>query len=114
MTFSAQIPSTNRSAWSSVDVTPTGVALGAEVSGVDLRDLDDAAFGRLMQAWHQHSVVLVPEVPARATRHIPSSSRLAQASKDDSPDLPRIKLPRATLHARFASCHIIDSCFSGS
>jgi taurine dioxygenase len=59
MTFSAQIPSTNRTAWSSVDVTPTGAALGAEVSGVDLRDLDDAAFRRLMQVWHQYSVVLV-------------------------------------------------------
>jgi alpha-ketoglutarate-dependent taurine dioxygenase len=58
MTFSAQVPS-RRSASSSVDVIPTGAALGAEVSGVDLRDLDDAAFGRLMQVWHQYSVVLV-------------------------------------------------------
>jgi alpha-ketoglutarate-dependent taurine dioxygenase len=35
------------------DVIPTGAALGAEVRGVDLGDLDDATFGRLMQAWHQ-------------------------------------------------------------
>jgi taurine dioxygenase len=41
------------------DVIPTGSALGAEVRGVDLGDLDDATFERLMQAWHQHSVVLV-------------------------------------------------------
>jgi taurine dioxygenase len=41
------------------DVIPTGAALGAEVRGVDLGDFDDATFGRLMQAWHQHSVVLV-------------------------------------------------------
>jgi taurine dioxygenase len=40
-------------------VIPTGAALGAEVRGIDLGDLDDATFGRLMQAWHQHSVVLV-------------------------------------------------------
>ena len=29
------------------------------MTGVDLRDLDDAAFARVMQAWHDHSVVLV-------------------------------------------------------
>jgi taurine dioxygenase len=42
-----------------LDVIPTGAALGAEVRGVDLGDLDDATFGLLVQAWHQHSVVLV-------------------------------------------------------
>src|SRR5262249_55677182 len=36
-----------------------GRALGAEVTGLDLRSLDDAAFARLVQAWHQHSVLLV-------------------------------------------------------
>jgi taurine dioxygenase len=59
MTMSTQSKSARRVARSADDVTPTGAALGAEVRGVDLRDLDDAAFGRLMQAWHQHSVVLV-------------------------------------------------------
>jgi hypothetical protein len=33
-----------------LDVIPTGAALAAEIRGVDLRDLDDAAFGCLMQA----------------------------------------------------------------
>src|SRR5712671_3316675 len=42
-----------------IDVISTGAALGAEVRGIDLRGLDDAAFGRLMQAWHQHSALLV-------------------------------------------------------
>jgi taurine dioxygenase len=44
---------------SAVDVIPTGAALGAEIRGVDLRDLDDVAFMHMMQAWHDHSVVLV-------------------------------------------------------
>src|SRR5437879_3734297 len=59
MTISTQMTSARRVATSAADVIPTGAALGAEVRGVDLRDLDDAAFARLMQAWHQHSVVLV-------------------------------------------------------
>ena len=42
-----------------IDVIPTGAALGAMVSGVDLRDLDEAAFARIMQAWHDYSVLLV-------------------------------------------------------
>jgi taurine dioxygenase len=40
------------------NVIPTGAALGAEVRGVDLRDLDEAAFVGVMQAWHDHSVLL--------------------------------------------------------
>jgi len=42
-----------------VDVIPTGAALGAEVRGVNLRTLDDAAFAGLMRAWHEHSVLLI-------------------------------------------------------
>src|ERR1051325_2028035 len=41
-----------------VDVIPTGAALGAIVNGVDLRHLSEAAFARIMQAWHEHSVLL--------------------------------------------------------
>ena len=43
---------------STVEVVPTGAALAAMVSGVDLSDLDDAAFARIIEAWHQHSVLL--------------------------------------------------------
>ena len=43
----------------SIDVIPTGAALGAEVRGVDLRSLDDRKFAALKRAWHQHQVILV-------------------------------------------------------
>ena len=59
MSLSAQTISAPHVATSALEVIPTGAALGAEVRGVDLRDLDEAAFGRLIEAWHQHSVVLV-------------------------------------------------------
>jgi taurine dioxygenase len=43
----------------SIDVIPTGAALGAEVWGVDLTALDDRQFAALRRAWHQHQVILV-------------------------------------------------------
>jgi alpha-ketoglutarate-dependent taurine dioxygenase len=55
---SSQQTSARRVAAGRVDVIPTGAVLGATLSGVDLRDLDDAAFARVMQAWHDHSVLL--------------------------------------------------------
>jgi taurine dioxygenase len=42
-----------------IQVIPTGRALGAEVRGIDLNELGEAAFARLMQAWREHSVVLI-------------------------------------------------------
>ncbi len=57
MTLGVQTTST-RAIAETLDVIPTGAALGAEIRGVDLRDLDDAAFARVIQAWHENSVVL--------------------------------------------------------
>jgi len=42
-----------------IDVIPTGAVLGAELRGVDLRDLDASQFAALKRAWHDHQVVLV-------------------------------------------------------
>ena len=35
-----------------------GATLGARVSGVDLRKLDDASFAELEAAWHEHAVLI--------------------------------------------------------
>jgi taurine dioxygenase len=43
---------------SNVDVIPTGRGVGAEVRGVDLTNIDDSAFARIVRAWHDHSVLL--------------------------------------------------------
>jgi taurine dioxygenase len=58
MTLGAQTTSAHLAAARAVDVIRTGAALGAEVRGVDLKDLDEAAFVRVMQTWHDHSVLL--------------------------------------------------------
>ena len=42
-----------------IDVISTRAALGAEVRGVDLKDLDVLQFAVLKRAWHDHQVILV-------------------------------------------------------
>lgn len=42
-----------------IEVIPTGRALGAEIRGVDLREINNQAFARLLDAWHEHSVLLI-------------------------------------------------------
>ena len=59
MTLSVETTSARPKATSAVEVIPTGRALGAEIRGVDLKTLDEAAFARVVDAWHEHSVVLV-------------------------------------------------------
>jgi taurine dioxygenase len=41
-----------------VAIASTGAALGAEVSGVDLRSMDDEVFAAIHQAWLDHQVLL--------------------------------------------------------
>ena len=41
-----------------IDVMPTGAALGAEVRGVDLTNLDKGQFAAIEAAWHAHEVLL--------------------------------------------------------
>jgi taurine dioxygenase len=59
MSMTAQeIATRERVSADAFEVIPTGAALGATVNGVDLRDLSEATFARIMQAWHEHSVLL--------------------------------------------------------
>ncbi len=42
-----------------ITVTPLSPALGAEITGIDLRDdMDDATFAAVLDAWHLHLVIL--------------------------------------------------------
>ena len=76
MTLSAQTTSAGRVAAGAVDVIPTHAALGATVTGVDLRVLDDATFVRVMQAWHDYSVVLFRDQTLTDQQLIAFSRRL--------------------------------------
>ena len=58
MSLSAQTTPQRHVVIPAPEVIPTGAALAAEVRGVDLRALDDVAFAHLIDAWHEHSVLL--------------------------------------------------------
>jgi taurine dioxygenase len=59
MTLSVVPTSGHRPSAADIAVIPTGRALGAEVRGIDVRHLGTDAFERLLQAWHDHGVVLL-------------------------------------------------------
>jgi taurine dioxygenase len=42
-----------------IQVVPTRAALGAEMHGINLKNLNDLGFATLKRAWHDHSVLLV-------------------------------------------------------
>ena len=76
MRLSAEMTSARRGTASAIKVIPTGRALGAEITGVDLRDLDEASFDRVMQAWHDHSVLLFRDQALNDRQLIAFSRRL--------------------------------------
>ncbi len=41
-----------------LSISPLTAAVGAEVTGVDLAQMDEAAFAAIEQAWHRHSALL--------------------------------------------------------
>ena len=43
-----------------ITVTPTGATLGAYVTGVALRSIDDEQWGKVEAAWHEHGVLVFP------------------------------------------------------
>lgn len=44
---------------SSIDIQPINAALGAEIKDIDLKDIDDALFAEIRQAWLDNLVVVI-------------------------------------------------------
>jgi taurine dioxygenase len=59
MALSAESEGARGRPGASIDVIPTGAALGAEVRGVDLGNLGASQFAAIQRAWHDHQVILV-------------------------------------------------------
>lgn len=58
-----------------MEITPTGGGLGAEIGGLDLRNLDDALFSPIHRAWLDNLVLLFPGQQLTPTELIAFSRR---------------------------------------
>ncbi|HEY8359189.1 MAG TPA: TauD/TfdA family dioxygenase, partial [Ramlibacter sp.] len=57
-------------------VTPLTGVLGAEIRGIDLREeLDDETWGEVLDAFHVHQVIFLPDQPISHEQHIAFSKR---------------------------------------
>jgi taurine dioxygenase len=72
----AQTTSMRHPTTDGIAVIPTGAALGAEIRGIDLRHLDDVSFNRVVDAWHEHAVVLLRDQTLSDQQLIAFSRRL--------------------------------------
>ena len=62
-----------------VTVRPTGAALGAEISGVDLtKDVDDESFRQIREALHKHEVIFFRNQNLTPEQHIAFSRRFGE------------------------------------
>jgi taurine dioxygenase len=67
-----------------ITVTPLGFALGAEVTGLDLREpLDDLSRQELLNAWHKHLVLVFPGQDLDAGQQIAFSRNFGELEQND-------------------------------
>ena len=75
---------------SNMEVMPTGAPLGADIRGVELRNVDDATFAGILDAWHEHSVLRFRGNDLDDDALVSFSSRFGKL--DNAPLGPRGKL----------------------
>ena len=80
-----------------VQIRQVGPRIGVEVSGVDLRTLDDAGFAPIYQAWLDHNVLVVTGQDLTIHQFLAYSRRFGIVSPHPSkstrhPDMPEITL----------------------
>ena len=78
-------------------IRQVGPRIGVEVSGVDLRELDEAGFGKIYQAWLDHNVMVVKDQDLTIGQFLAYSRRFGIVTPHPSkstrhPDMPEITL----------------------
>jgi taurine dioxygenase len=78
-----------------LQIRKVGARIGVEISGVDLRTLDDAGFAPIYHAWLDHNVLVVPGQDLSIEQFLAYSRRFGIVSPHPSkstrhPDLPEI------------------------
>jgi taurine dioxygenase len=80
-----------------MEVRRLGPQIGAEITGVDVKTLDDAAFGAIYRAWLDYNVVVVPDQKLEIEDFLRYSRRFGVVHPHPSkmtrhPDYPEITL----------------------
>ena len=76
-----------------VTVRPFTPAVGAEISGVDLRRLGDAEFAAIERAWHEHSVLLLRDQKLADDDLLAFSRRFGELDPPPNQERGRISPP---------------------
>ena len=72
-----------------LDVTPLSANIGAEIRGVDLRDLSDAEVAAIRAAWLEHKVVFFPGQHLEPGEHLAFATRFGEPT-EGHPVIPGI------------------------
>jgi alpha-ketoglutarate-dependent taurine dioxygenase len=72
-----------------LDVTPLSGTIGAEIRGIDLRDLDDGAVASIRQVWLDRKVVFFPGQHLSPEEHLAFASRFGEPT-EGHPVIPGI------------------------
>ncbi len=80
----------------SIEIIPTGAALGAEISGVDMaQPIDDAVFATIERAYNDHGVIffrdhhITPPQQVAFTRCLSRSNSTSSESDGAFPVVPK-------------------------
>jgi taurine dioxygenase len=61
-----------------IEVRPLTTAVGAEITGVDLRTVDDATVAEIRTAWLEHGVVFFRDQPMSPHQHVALAARFGE------------------------------------
>jgi taurine dioxygenase len=80
-----------------VEIRQVGPRIGVEVSGVDIRALDAAGFGRIYQAWLDHNVMVVTGQELTMQEFLAYSRRFGIVSPHPSKSTRHPEVPEITM-----------------
>jgi alpha-ketoglutarate-dependent taurine dioxygenase len=80
----------------SIEIIPTGAALGAEIRGVDLaRPIDDETFAAIERAYNDHAVIFFRAQHITPPQQVAFTRRYVKKVMDRCAAAPNVTVPQA-------------------
>ena len=83
-----------------VEIRPMGPQIGVEVTGVDVKTLDDAGFAPIYQAWLDHNILVVTGQELTIPEFLRYSRRFGHVTPHPSKSTRHPEHPDITISAR--------------